>query len=39
VKRPGTGELLAVDFPMVLGKRATSRIARNTQLRREHVGE
>lgn len=39
VKRPGTGELLAVDFPNVLGKRATSRIARNTQLRRDHVGE
>ncbi len=32
VKRPGTGEITAEDFPNVLGKRATVSIPNNTQL-------
>ena len=32
VKRPGTGEIKAVDYERVLGKRARSNIARNTQI-------
>ena len=32
VKRPGTGQIRAVDFERVLGKRAVRRIPANTQL-------
>lgn len=33
VKRPGTGEIKAVDYERVLGKKARSRIAQNTQIK------
>lgn len=33
VKRPGTGEIKAVDYERVLGKKARSNIARNTQIK------
>ena len=33
VKRPGTGEIKAVDYERVLGKKACSNIARNTQIK------
>jgi len=33
VKRPGTGEIKAVDLPKVLGKRAASRIPKDVQIR------
>lgn len=33
VKRPGTGEIKAVDYERVLGKKARSNIARNTQVK------
>lgn len=32
VKRPGTGEIKAIDFPNVLGKRATRHIPRDIQM-------
>lgn len=32
VKRPGTGEIKAIDFPKVLGKRATQRIPKDAQI-------
>jgi N-acetylneuraminate synthase len=32
VKRPGTGEILAADFPRVLGRTATRSIKVNAQL-------
>jgi sialic acid synthase SpsE len=37
VKRPGTGEIKAVHFESLLGRRTTARIARNQQLRFEDV--
>jgi N-acetylneuraminate synthase len=33
VKRPGTGEIKAVDYERVLGKKARSNIAQNTQIK------
>jgi sialic acid synthase SpsE len=33
VKRPGTGEIKAIDYQRVLGKKARSNIARNTQIK------
>ena len=39
VKRPGTGEILAEDFPKVLGKRATVSIPSETQLQWSMLGE
>jgi len=38
VKRPGTGEIKAVDYPKVLGKIAMNDIPPNTQIRWEHIG-
>ena len=38
VKRPGTGELKARDYPVVLGRSATHRIPPDTQLRSADVG-
>ena len=32
VKRPGTGQILAVEFPRILGRRASRSIAKNAQL-------
>lgn len=32
VKRPGTGEILAVEFPRILGRQATRRIEADTQV-------
>lgn len=32
VKRPGTGEILAVDFEKVLGRSAVRRLEQNVQL-------
>lgn len=37
VKRPGTGEIKAPDFETILGRRATTSIPRNGQLRWSHV--
>jgi len=37
VKRPGTGEILAVDFENVLGKRASKSIPNDTQLNWEDI--
>ena len=37
VKRPGTGEILAVDFESLLGKKAANSILNDSQLRREDV--
>lgn len=37
VKRPGTGELLAVDYPNVLGRRAAGDVEPDTLLRRADV--
>jgi N-acetylneuraminate synthase len=33
VKRPGTGEIKAVDYEQVLGRRLKRRLAKNAQLR------
>ncbi|HAY20585.1 MAG TPA: polyhydroxyalkanoate biosynthesis repressor PhaR [Desulfobacterales bacterium] len=38
VKRPGTGEILAPDFPRVLGRRARRDLPANSQLKKEDVG-
>jgi N-acetylneuraminate synthase len=38
VKRPGTGEIKAIDFDSLLGKRARTAIPVNSQLRRIDVG-
>ena len=37
VKRPGTGEILAAEWPRVLGKRSRKDIAINSQLKRSDV--
>ena len=37
VKRPGTGEIMAVDFDSVIGKKATTSIANDTQLKRSDI--
>ncbi len=37
VKRPGTGEIKAVDYPKVLGKRANKFIEKDSQVRRRDV--
>jgi len=37
VKRPGTGEIKAVEFEALLGKRAVGFIPKDTQLRRQDV--
>lgn len=37
VKRPGTGEIMAVDFESVLGKKASRSINIDTQLKREDI--
>lgn len=37
VKRPGTGEIKAVDFEKVVGKKATRDISRNEQIRWEMI--
>lgn len=38
VKRPGTGEIKAIDFNKVLGKRAKQQISKDTQLKWNLVG-
>lgn len=37
VKRPGTGEILAAEFPRLLGKCSTRMIPKNTQLRWDDI--
>lgn len=37
VKRPGTGEILAVEYPKVLGKRASAGIKKGEFVRKKHV--
>lgn len=37
VKRPGTGEILAAEFPRLLGKSSTRMIPKNTQLRWDDI--
>jgi len=37
VKRPGTGEIMAVEFDSIIGKKAANFIANDTQLKREDV--
>ena len=37
VKRPGTGEIKAVDYPKVLGKKAKKDISKDAQVRRKDV--
>ena len=37
VKRPGTGEILAAEFPRLLGKYSTRMIPKNTQLRWDDI--
>ena len=37
VKRPGTGEIKAVDYPKVLGEKAKKDIAKNSQLRKNDI--
>jgi N-acetylneuraminate synthase len=37
VKRPGTGEIMAVEFDSILGKKATKLIANDTQLKRRDI--
>ena len=37
VKRPGTGEILAEEFNAVLGKTATSNIARDVQIKKADI--
>ena len=37
VKRPGTGEIPAEDYPNVLGKKATCDIASDTQIKKSMV--
>ena len=37
VKRPGTGEILAAEFPRLLGKCSTGMIPKNTQLRWDDI--
>ncbi len=39
VKRPGTGEIPAADFPRVIGRRARRRLARDTQLSWDDIME
>ena len=39
VKRPGTGEILAVDFEKILGKRAKLDIDDDSQLKWEMINE
>lgn len=39
VKRPGTGEILAEQYPEVLGKRASYDIPKDTQIRWDMVGD
>lgn len=39
VKRPGTGEILAKDFDSLLGRKASTRILKNAQLRRDQIGD
>jgi len=39
VKRPGTGEILAVDFEKILGKKAKCDIENDTQLRWEMIND
>lgn len=38
VKRPGTGEILAVDFNNILGKKASSDLANDYMLKRTDIG-
>lgn len=37
VKRPGTGEIKAVEFKKILGKKAAGRIKKDIQLKRKHI--
>jgi len=37
VKRPGTGEIMAVDFDSIIGKKATTSIANDKQLKRSDI--
>ena len=37
VKRPGTGEIKAIDYKNILGKKAKSDLPMNTQLRWQHI--
>jgi sialic acid synthase SpsE len=37
VKRPGTGEILAIDFDSILGKKSSKDIPNDTQLKREDI--
>jgi len=37
VKRPGTGEIKAIEYPKILGKRARGFIARDSQIKRANI--
>jgi N-acetylneuraminate synthase len=37
VKRPGTGDFLAKDYEMVLGKKAIMDIPKNVQIKKQHI--
>jgi N-acetylneuraminate synthase len=39
VKRPGTGEIMAIDFDSILGKKATKSMANDIQLKWENIQE
>lgn len=38
VKRPGTGEVRAEEYPKILGKKATRNVLKNSQLQRRDIG-
>ena len=37
VKRPGTGEIMAIDFDSILGKKSSKVIPNDTQLKRKDI--